>query len=63
MGSLSQMNPVQWMHGTLVSSCKPNEQKAGTQPPANASRDVSKTQSPLGSAKPEVNILATRSEE
>jgi len=50
-------------YGTLVSSCKPNEQKAGTQPPANASRDALKAQSPLGSAKPEVNILAARSKE
>jgi hypothetical protein len=45
--------------GILVSACKPNEQKAGAQPPTNAPRDVSKAQSPSASAKPEVNFLAT----
>ena len=45
--------------GILVSACKPNEQKAGAQPPTNAPRDVSKVQSPSESVKPKINFVAT----
>ena len=38
--------------GLLVSACKPNEQKAGAQPPA-------KVQPPAESAKPKINFVAT----
>jgi len=45
--------------GLLVSACKPIEQKAGVQPPANAPRDASKAQSPSESVKPKINFVAT----
>lgn len=47
--------------GLLVSACKPIEQKAGVQPPANAPRDASKAQSPSESVKPKINFVATES--